>query len=74
MLSWLVQGVQSIKKTELKVLYVHIKPPSLEVLEERLRARKTDTEEAVLKRLEVARKELEYGTYWAGQYRKQPCW
>ena len=33
-------------------------PPSLEELEHRLRSRKTDTEEAILRRLERAKEEL----------------
>ncbi len=56
-----IQGVRSIKATDLKAVYVHIKPPSLEVLEERLRARKTDTDEVLRKRLAMAKIELEYG-------------
>lgn len=35
-------------------------PPSKEVLEQRLRGRGTDKEEAILKRLEQAEKELEF--------------
>ncbi|XP_071488592.1 guanylate kinase-like [Diadema antillarum] len=55
-----VQGVISIKKTDLKPIYIFVKPPSLKILEERLRGRKTDTEEAIQKRLATATKELEY--------------
>ncbi|XP_041475507.1 guanylate kinase-like isoform X2 [Lytechinus variegatus] len=55
-----VQGVKSIKKTDLKPIYIFVKPPSIEVLEERLRGRKTDSEEAIQKRLATAIKELEY--------------
>ena len=33
------QGVQSVKKTELNARYVFIKPPSIAVLEQRLRGR-----------------------------------
>ena len=57
----LYQGVRSIKKTEMSALYVHVKPPSMEVLEARLRDRKTDTEEAIQKRLQTAKGELEEG-------------
>lgn len=53
--------MRSIKATDLKALYVHVKPPSLDVLAERLRARQTDSDESVKKRLEVAKQELEYG-------------
>jgi len=56
-----LQGVRSIKKTEMSALYVHVKPPSMEVLEKRLRDRKTDTEEAIQKRLATAKGELEDG-------------
>ena len=38
-----------------------IKPPSAKVLEERLRARKTETEASLQKRLTVAKEELAYG-------------
>eukprot|EP00088_Acartia_fossae_P010556 TRINITY_DN15284_c0_g1_i1.p1 TRINITY_DN15284_c0_g1~~TRINITY_DN15284_c0_g1_i1.p1 ORF type:complete len:239 (+),score=57.83 TRINITY_DN15284_c0_g1_i1:93-809(+) len=56
-----VQGVKSVKNTDLKPKYVFIKPPSLEVLEERLRGRGTETEESLNKRLSAAASELEYG-------------
>ena len=42
-----VQGVKAVKKTDLTPLLVFIKPPSLEVLEERLRSRGTETEESL---------------------------
>ena len=46
-----VQGVKAIKKVDdiPKPLYVFMKPPSLQVLEERLRARGTETEESLQK-------------------------
>ena len=45
-----MQGVKSVKESSLEgVRYVFIQPPSLEVLEERLRARGTETEEAIEK-------------------------
>jgi len=58
-----VQGVKAIKKVDdiPKPLYVFMKPPSLQVLEERLRARGTETEESLQKRLGSAAKEMEYG-------------
>eukprot|EP01134_Creolimax_fragrantissima_P004184 CFRG4184T1 len=58
-----VQGVQNIKKTSYnaEALYVYVKPPSVEILELRLRKRKTDTEQAIQKRLITAQKELIYG-------------
>ena len=42
-----VQGVKAVKGTDLSPLLVFIKPPSLETLEERLRARGTETEESL---------------------------
>jgi len=45
----------------LNVKYVFIAPPSVEVLEERLRGRGTESEESLSRRLGNARGELEYG-------------
>ena len=42
-----VQGVKAVKKTDLIPLFVFIKPPSLETLEQRLRDRGTETEESL---------------------------
>jgi guanylate kinase len=44
-----VQGVKSVKKTDLTAKYVFLSPPSLPVLENRLRDRGTETEEAIAK-------------------------
>ncbi|KAI7899920.1 guanylate kinase [Cokeromyces recurvatus] len=56
-----MQGVQSVKKTSLNPKYIFVQPPSVQVLEERLRGRGTEKEEAILARLSAAKKELEYG-------------
>ena len=56
-----VQGVKAVKDTDLTPMFVFIKPPSLETLEERLRARGTETEESLSKRLGAAAAEMEYG-------------
>ncbi|KAG2201106.1 hypothetical protein INT46_007492 [Mucor plumbeus] len=56
-----MQGVQSVKKTSLNPKYIFVQPPSFEILEERLRGRGTEKEEAILARLAASRKELEYG-------------
>lgn len=45
-----------------RALAVFVQPPSLEVMEERLRARGTDDEEQLKKRLKKAGKEMEYAT------------
>jgi len=55
-----MQGVQSVKKSDLHCHYVFIAPPSMNVLEHRLRNRGTETEESIQKRLAAAQKELEY--------------
>lgn len=56
-----VEGVKQIRNTNLNPWYVFIKPPSLEELEKRLRARNTETEESLAQRLKVAAAEMEYG-------------
>ncbi len=48
-------------KKMLQCQYVFIRPPSMTALEERLRERGTETEESLQKRLDTARKEMEYG-------------
>ncbi|CAH1249827.1 GUK1 [Branchiostoma lanceolatum] len=55
------QGVRNVKKASLEAVYIFIKPPNIDVLEKRLRSRKTETEEALQKRLSAAMSELEYG-------------
>lgn len=56
-----IQGVKQIRNTNLNPWFVFIKPPSLEELEKRLRARNTETEESLAQRLKIAAKEMEYG-------------
>jgi len=50
----------NVKKTSLNARFLFLEPPSMEELARRLRSRQTDSEEAILKRLETAKKELEY--------------
>lgn len=57
-----IEGVKQIRLTDLDPLLVFVMPPSIEELERRLRARNTEEEDALKKRLEVAFKEIEYGT------------
>ncbi|XP_034737862.1 guanylate kinase 1b isoform X2 [Etheostoma cragini] len=54
-----IQGVKRIKETDLNPIYISIQPPSIEILEKRLRDRQTETEESLQKRLEAARIDME---------------
>lgn len=54
-----IQGVKNIKKTDLNPIYVSIQPPSMQILEQRLRDRQTETEESLQKRLEAAQLDME---------------
>lgn len=56
-----VQGVQNVKKSSLTPYYIFIAPPSMEILEQRLRGRGTEKEADVKKRLANAKAEMEYG-------------
>ncbi|KAF2894850.1 hypothetical protein ILUMI_11320 [Ignelater luminosus] len=56
-----VQGVKQVKNTILRPWYIFIKPPSIKSLEQRLRSRKSETETSLMKRLEVAIREIAYG-------------
>ncbi len=53
-----VQGCEKIKKQNPDCISIFIMPPSLEVLEHRLRKRATDSEESILNRLARAREEI----------------
>ncbi|EMC97482.1 hypothetical protein BAUCODRAFT_33198 [Baudoinia panamericana UAMH 10762] len=55
-----MEGVKQVKKTDLNARYLFLQPPSVEILEKRLRGRGTDKEEAIQKRLKQAAKEIEY--------------
>jgi guanylate kinase len=56
-----MKGVKQIKETkEIDPRYVFIQPPSIDDLERRLKGRKTETEESLEKRLNVAKSDLEY--------------
>lgn len=54
-----VQGFQSIRALRIPVTGVFVTAPSIEDLELRLRRRGTESEEAILRRLQTARRELE---------------
>ena len=53
-----VQGAESIKKLYPDSIGIFLLPPSMEVLENRLRSRGTEDEEDVKKRLEIAQSEM----------------
>lgn len=52
--------MKQVKRTDLDARYLFLAPPSLAVLEQRLRGRGTETEESLQKRLKQAERELEY--------------
>lgn len=58
------QGGLSVKKQSPDAVLVFLLPPSMEILEERLRTRETDTEQAIRTRLNNAREEMSH----AGEY------
>jgi len=53
-----VQGAQQVRATDVDSVQIFISPPDPAVLRERLVGRGTDSEEAIDKRLEVAKQEL----------------
>ena len=55
------EGVRSMKKTDLKSNYVFIAPPSMEVLEQRLIKRGTETEQSLRKRMDRAVIDMQFG-------------
>ncbi|KAF5785861.1 putative guanylate kinase [Helianthus annuus] len=57
-----VQGARSVRASSLEAIFIFICPPSFEELEKRLRARGTESEEVIQKRLRNAKAELEQGT------------
>jgi guanylate kinase len=54
-----VQGARQVRERRSDARLVFLLPPSMQVLETRLRQRGTETEEAVAERLVLARRELE---------------
>lgn len=55
-----VQGALEVKKKISEAILIFIMPPSTEELENRLRNRSTETEEALRNRVEIAKKEIDY--------------
>lgn len=58
------QGAKQIKEKYANAVFIFIMPPSIEILEERLRNRKSDHEDEIRKRMLRAREEIrDYGMY-----------
>lgn len=58
-----VEGVKSIKTVDgFDAKYVFIAPPSIQVLEERLRGRDTESDDQIATRIKNAKSEVEFGT------------
>jgi guanylate kinase len=55
-----MEGVKQLKKSQLNPRICFIQPPSIEVLEHRLRGRGDTSEDSIQKRLAQAKNELEY--------------
>jgi guanylate kinase len=53
-----VQGARKVRAKAIDATSVFVMPPSLQVLEQRLRGRSKDSEEAIQRRLQVAREEV----------------
>jgi len=54
------QGVKQVKRTHLNARFLFLSPPSVEILEKRLRGRGTDSEDAIQKRLKQADAEMTF--------------
>ena len=59
-----IQGVRNLKQSELDCRYIFVAPPSIQVLEERLRSRATETEDKIKIRLDNAVDEINFGNQW----------
>ena len=55
-----IQGGVNIERIFPEAVLIFIMPPSFEELEHRLRNRNTDSEEDILKRLEIAKREIDF--------------
>lgn len=52
--------MKQVKRTELNARFLFLSPPSVEVLEQRLRGRGTENEDSLRKRLDQAAKEMAF--------------
>ncbi|KAL8831957.1 MAG: hypothetical protein Q9191_000556 [Dirinaria sp. TL-2023a] len=55
-----MEGVKQVKRTHLNARFLFLSPPSVEILEKRLRGRGTDSEDAIQKRLKQADAEMSF--------------
>ena len=53
-----VQGARKVRARQIETVAVFVMPPSFDVLEQRLRGRSKDSEDAIQRRLQVARAEV----------------
>jgi guanylate kinase len=53
-----IEGARQVRRARPDARLIFLKPPSFEDLEERIRGRRTDSEERIQARLELAREEL----------------
>ena len=53
-----VQGARKVRRRGIETTAVFVMPPSFDVLEKRLRGRSKDSDEAVTRRLQIARQEV----------------
>ena len=58
------QGARQIRQHMHDAIGIYILPPSMAKLEQRLRARKQDTEDAIRQRLDLARQEMAHYEYY----------
>ncbi|GLT88225.1 hypothetical protein SLE2022_062600 [Rubroshorea leprosula] len=56
-----VKGARKVRDSSFEAIFIFLCPPSMKELEQRLRARGTETEEQILKRLRNAEAEIEQG-------------
>lgn len=60
-----VQGAAQVRRAaDLPTVFIFIAPPSLEVLEQRLRGRNTDAPEVIARRLDNARREMTEASWY----------
>lgn len=53
-----VQGARKVRRRGIETTAVFVMPPSFDILEKRLRGRSQDSEEAIQRRLQIARQEV----------------